>query len=129
MTSRGEIARQDELRLAGHRLLVDHVAVDDVLVGVGAQDRCCRGPMTSTRDSDWYFGRNHHDDHESDERHDECWAQISTLLRQSAAPRAAKSNSASMNGPRRNGWADDDAKLISRLRTEENQTPASITID
>ncbi len=34
----GEIARQDELRLAGHRFLIDGAAVEDVLVGVGAQE-------------------------------------------------------------------------------------------
>ena len=34
----GEVARQDELRLAGHRLLVGGIAVDQILVGFRAQE-------------------------------------------------------------------------------------------
>ena len=34
----GEIARKDELHLAGHRLLIDGAAVDEILVGVRTQE-------------------------------------------------------------------------------------------
>jgi len=32
-----DFAREDELRLAGHRVLIDDAAVDHVLVGIGAK--------------------------------------------------------------------------------------------
>ena len=51
-----EIARQDELHLARHRLLVDGVAIDQVLLGFRAQEDVLAAFRSRTRASDWYLG-------------------------------------------------------------------------
>ena len=66
----GDLARHDQLGLAGHRVLIDGAAVDDVLVGVGAEE-----DVVAADDKDARLGlifRRDHDDHgEGDQRHED----------------------------------------------------------
>ena len=70
----GEIARQDELDLAGHRFRVDHAAVDDVFVGVGPQVHIIAADDEHPRLRQ-IFGRDHHDHGERGQRDQDGRAQ------------------------------------------------------
>ena len=70
----GEIARQNELRLAGHRLLIDDAAVDDVLVGIGAQEDVVAADDEHAR-LGLIFRRDHQHHAEGEQRDDDGRAQ------------------------------------------------------
>ena len=84
----GEIAREHELRLAGHRLLIDNAAVDDVLVGVGAQKNVVAADDEHAR-LGLIFGRDDEDHDEGEQRDDDGRAQnvIALAPERGAEPR------------------------------------------
>ena len=70
----GEVARQDELRLARHRFLVDGAAIDDVLVHVRTQEDVVAGFDEHARFGE-IFGRDQLDDAERHQRGEDRRAQ------------------------------------------------------
>jgi hypothetical protein len=69
-----KITREDELRLACHRFLIDHAAVDDVLVGVGAQIHVVAADDEHAR-LGLIFRRDHQHHAEGEQRDDDGRAQ------------------------------------------------------
>ena len=63
----GEIARKDELHLAGHRLLIDGAAVDEILVGVRTQEDIV-APFDEDARLRQIFGHDHLDHGDRDQR-------------------------------------------------------------
>ncbi len=75
----GEIARENELDLAGHRLLIDHAAVDDILVGIGAQEDVVAADDEHAR-LGLIFRRDHQHHAEGDQGDDDGRAQDGVAL-------------------------------------------------
>ena len=110
-----QIARENKLRLARHRFLIDHAAVDDVLVGVGAQIHVVAADDEHAR-LGLIFRRDHQHHGQREESDDDGRTQDAVaLLPEQRAPKPARSKSASTNCRRNEGRDGDDAKLMSRL--------------
>ena len=110
----GEIARQNELHLAGHRFRIDHAAVDDILVGVGAQEHVVAADHEHARFGR-YFGGIIITTANVINATDDGRAQDLAALAPERRAELGRSKSASIICPRNGGRGGCDAKLISRL--------------
>ena len=100
-----QIARENKLRLARHRFLIDHAAVDDVLVGIGAQINVVASDDEHAR-LGLIFRRDHQHDAQGEESDDDGRAQdaVALLPEQRAQTRQIEIGVDELPAQRRPGW-------------------------